>query len=255
MKDEIICLQNEDDLLGLKDYLPLNVNNNYFDKMFENLLVIENSEFYNNAVIGLTHFYTYVLHSFLLQLYRFRDERELLKYLQTTTRCLNSRDNNVSINLEERFDIFAFRAKEKEAFDFFLHVFNLGKGSHLCKRNQQIFDTRNLVAHLSLEIIDRNEFNQFIELIKLNLEEVIEKVHEYAKKAVIEDLEEAIKDERIDESFYLPIFEEINQINHLSVNFYRELLRNDSFNNIQQNTPLFYIEKYIKEELRFSYDE
>lgn len=253
--NKIIFLEMEDELFGLKDYLPLNVNNVYFDKMFENLLVVKDSAFYNNAVIGLTHFYTYVLHCFLLQLYRFKGERELLKCLQTTTECLNSRDGKFAINLEDRFDIFSFRAKEKEAFDYFLHVLNLCKGSHLCKRNQQIFDMRNIVAHLSLEVIDKTEFDNFVELIKLNLEEISSKIYKYAKTAIIEDLKEAIKDDRIDESFYLPIIEEINQINHISYNFYRLFLRNNTFDNIQPNTPLFYINKYIEEELKFSYDE
>ncbi len=69
-------------LEDLKNFLPLNMKNSYFQIMFENLLIVEESNFYNSAVINLTHFYNYILHCFLVQIYHSKENRELLKYLQ-----------------------------------------------------------------------------------------------------------------------------------------------------------------------------
>lgn len=256
MSNSDTLINIEDEIYELKDYLPLNCSNRYFEKMFKNLLVIKETDFYNNVVIGLTHFYIYILHCLLLQLYHADStHRELLKYLQTTAGCLNSRDGKVIINLEERFDILSFQQKEKEAIDYFLHILELTKGSHLCQKHQKIIDIRNKAAHLNFEVINIEEFDTFLKLISDNLYELLQLIYKYAKSIVIKELKEAIKDGRIDEEFYLPIFEEINQIHHLPVNFYREFFKNNLFNNIQPNTPLFYMNKYIKEELKFSDDE
>lgn len=246
----------EDEIYELKDYLPLNVNNMYFEKMFKNLLVIKETDFYNNVVIGLTHFYIYILHCLLLQLYHADDtHKDLLKYLQTTAGCLNSKDGKILIDLEERFDILSFRQKEKESIDYFLHILSMNKGSHLCQKHQKIIDIRNKAAHLNFEIISINEFDIFLMLISENLYELLKLIYKYSKNTVINELKESIKENRIDEEFFTPIFDEINQINHISTNFYRQFLKYNKFENVQPKTPNFYLEKYIKEELMLGYDE
>lgn len=247
-QDTLIVI--EDEIYELKDYLPLNCNNRYFEKMFKNLLVIKETDFYNNAVVGLTHFYIYVLHCYLLQLYHADDtHRELLKYLQTTTRCLNSRDNRITVNLDERFDILSFRQKEKESIDYFLHIMKYSKTSQLCQKHQKIIDIRNKAAHLNFEIVDIGEFDTFLKLINENLYELLKKTYKYTKNIATKELKEAIKENRIDEEFYLPIFEEINQINHISLSFYKQSLHYNKFENVVENTPPFYLQKYIKEDL------
>lgn len=253
MNNSDTLINIEDEIYELKDYLPLNINNRYFEKMFKNLLVIKETDFYNNVVIGLTHFYVYILHCLLLQLYHADDtHRDLLKYLQTTAGCLNSRDGKVLIDLEERFDILSFRQKEKEAIDYFLHILKMDKGSHLCQKHQKIIDIRNKAAHLNFEVINIEEFDTFLKLINDNLYELLKLIYKYTKGIVIKELKEAIKDERIDAEFYTPIFDEINQINHISTNFYKLFLKNNKFKNVSPKTPIFYLEKYIKEELKLS---
>ena len=41
----------EEELYELKDYLPINTTNNFFTAMFSNLLIVKESDFYNNAII------------------------------------------------------------------------------------------------------------------------------------------------------------------------------------------------------------
>ena len=244
----VISLDTE--LEDLKGYLPLNMKNSYFRIMFENLIVVEKSDFYNNAVINLTHFYNYILHCFLVQIYYSEENRELLKYLQKTTGSLNSRDNNKKINLEERFDTSSFFNIEKDAINYFFHIFNFCENSHLCQKNQAIFDLRNSAAHLNMDIINHSRFNDFVAKIQYNLNELLKKTYKTTKELIFRELKENIKNGLLlDDMDRLSVFEEINSLYCVSLNFYKLFLRQNRFENMQQNTPLYHIKKYIEEDL------
>ena len=233
----------------LKEYLPLNMRNSYFEIMFENLLLIEETEFYNNAVINLTHFYNFVLHCFLLQVYYSEENRVLLKYLQKTTGSLNSRDNGKIINLEESFDLNIFCNVEKDSIKYFFHILGFSENSHLCQKNQAIFDLRNSAAHLNMDIINKNRFDDFINKIQYNFDALLEKTYKNTKALIFKDLKEAINEERIDEYLYPQIFEEINNVYNVSIKFYKLFLKYNNFENVTDNAPLYYMKKYILETL------
>lgn len=240
----------EADLEDLKNYLPLNMKNSYFQIMFENLLIVEESNFYNSAVINLTHFYNYILHCFLVQIYHLEENRELLKYLQKTTNVLNSRDNNRRINLEESFDTKSFSNIEKDSINYFFHILNLCENSHLCQKNQAIFDLRNSAAHLNMDIINRSRFDDFVDKIQYNLKELLNKTYKTTKELIIKELRENIKSELLsDDSDRLAIFEEINSTYCISQNFYKLFLKYNKFENVQPNTPLYYIKNFIEKDL------
>lgn len=245
----------EDDLSELKEYLPLNMKNPYFNIMFENLLFIDDTGFYNNAVINLTHFYNYILHCFLVQIYYSEENRNLLKYLQHTTGSLNSRDNQKQIKLDEQFDANSFSNVEKNTINYFFHIFNLCSNSHLCKNNNEIFDLRNSAAHLNMDIINENRFNSFIEKIKDNLNKLLNKTYKYSKKLLEQELSEAIKEGRIDEGSYPEIIEDINYMYGLSQNFYKLILHHNKFEHVKINSPQYYEQKYIEEVLGIEREE
>ncbi|WP_413854053.1 hypothetical protein [Candidatus Ruminimicrobium bovinum] len=244
----IIYLNSELD--ELKSFLPLNIRNPYFLVMFENMLLVENSDFYNNAIINITHFYNFILHCFLFQIYYVDENLELLKYLQKTTGILNSKDGSKKIDISKDFDIAYFSNIEKDAINYFLHIFKLDKSSHLCQKNQEIFDLRNSAAHLNMDIINHNRFEYFIAKVQENIEEIFEKVYKYTKKIIITELAKAIKKKRIDESSYVQIFEEINRNYYISINFYKLFFKNNKIDNPKTNSPNYYIKKYIKEYLQ-----
>lgn len=239
------------DLEELKGYLPLNMKNSYFEVVFENLLIIEESNFYNNAVINLTHFYNYILHCFLVQIYHTSENRVLLKYLQKTTSSLNSKDNSRKINLEDYFDTSTFSNVEKDAINYFFHILNFCENSHLYQRNQAIYDLRNSAAHLNMDIINRNRFDEFAEKIQSNLKELLEKTYKNTKELLFKELKENIKNGLlIDDTDRLTIFEEINSNYCISLNFYKLFFKYNKFESVQPNTPLYYIKDFIENDLR-----
>lgn len=241
-------------LSELKEYLPLNMRNSYFEIMFENLLLVEETEFYNNAIVNLTHFYNFVLHCLLLQVYFSEENRVLLKYLQKTTGSLNSRDNDKIINLEERFDLKTFCNIEKDSIKYFFHILGFCENSHLCQKNQTIFDLRNSAAHLNMDIINKNRFDDFISKIQYNLEALLKKTYKYTKDLIFKELKEAIKENRIDDFLYPQIFEEINPIYCVSLKFYKLFFKYNTFQNVQNNSPLYYMQKYLQEVLSLEHE-
>ena len=100
----------EEELYDLKEYLPINTSNNFFIVMFSNLLVVKESDFYNNAVINLAHFYNYILHNLLVRLYNCNcNHLELLHYLQLTEACLNSNDGQkIDLPKDKKIDIYIY---------------------------------------------------------------------------------------------------------------------------------------------------
>lgn len=241
-------------LSELKEYLPLNMRNSYFEIMFENLLLVEETEFYNNAVINLTHFYNFVLHCFLIQVYYSEENRVLLKYLQKTTGSLNSRDNGKIINLEESFDLNIFCNVEKDSIKYFFHILGFSENFHLCQKNQAIFDLRNSAAHLNMDIINKNRFVDFINKIQYNFDSILKKTYKYTKDLILKELKEAIKEDRIDEFLYPQIFEEINPIYCVSLKFYKLFFKYNRFQNVQNNSPLYYMQKYLQEVLNLEHE-
>ncbi|MDD3237757.1 MAG: hypothetical protein PHV37_06630 [Candidatus Gastranaerophilales bacterium] len=239
----------EEELYELKDYLPIIMSNDFFLRMFTNLLVVKEADFYNDAVINLAHFYNYVLHYFLVRLYNCDSKHlELLNYLQLTESCLNSSDGQkIEIKRDEKIDIYTFKNKEKSAINCFFHILGFDKTSTLCKNNQAIFDKRNLSAHLNYQVINADSFEDFICLISKNLIQISEKMYKCTKKLIVNDLLSAIKKKLITEEDYEPFFEQLNIDYKLSINDYKMIIVKDYLRSIKPNTPKYYINKYITE--------
>ena len=75
-----------DNLYELKKFIPIELNpstQNYIDKLLDNMGT--NSDFYNNAVLNLSHFYIFCIHCMLVKAYKHEERVELLGYLKKTT--------------------------------------------------------------------------------------------------------------------------------------------------------------------------
>lgn len=239
----------EEELYELKDYLPIIMSNDFFLRMFSNLLIVQEADFYNDAVINLAHFYNYVLHYFLVRLYNCDSSHlELLSYLQLTESCLNSNDGQkVELKKDEKIDIYTFKNKEKSAINYFFHILGFNKTPKLCQNNQLIFDKRNLSAHLNYQIITSESFNDFISLIQENLSQISERMYKCTKQLIVNDLLGAIKKKLVTDEDFEPFFEQLNVDYKLSINDYRMIIEKNYLCNIKQNTPKYYINKYITE--------
>lgn len=238
----------EEELYELKDYLPINTTNNFFTAMFSNLLIVKESDFYNNAIINLAHFYNYILHNLLVRLYNCNcDHLELLHYLQLTESCLNSNDGQkIELKKDEKIDIYTFKNKEKNAINYFFHILGLDKTSQIYKNNQLIFDKRNLSAHLNYQIINSEMFDEFLTLISTNLNFISEKMYKCTKQLIVNDLLVGIRKHLILKDDYESFFEQLNLDYNLSTYDYKLIIDNNYLKNIKENTPKYYISQYVQ---------
>lgn len=238
----------EEELYELKEYLPINTSNKFFAVMFSNLLVVKESDFYNNAVINLAHFYNYILHNLLVRLYNCDcNYIELLHYLQLTEACLNSNDGQkIELKKDKKIDIYTFKNKEKNAINYFFHILGLDRTSQIYKNNQLIFDKRNLSAHLNYQIINSEMFDEFLTLISINLNFILEKMYKCTKQLIVDDLLVGIRKHLILKNDYESFFEQINIDYNLSINDYKLIIRKNYLKNIKENTPKYYISQYVQ---------
>ena len=156
--------------------------------------------------------------------------------------------------MEERFDLKTFCNIEKDSIKYFFHILGFCENSHLCQKNQTIFDLRNSAAHLNMDIINKNRFDDFISKIQYNLEALLKKTYKYIKDLIFKELKEAIKEDRIDDFLYQQIFEEINPIYCVSLKFYKLFFKYNNFQNVPNNSPLYYMQKYLQEVLSLEHE-
>lgn len=239
-------------LFELQEFMPLNMENDFFIKMFQNLLVIKETNFYNNACLNLVFYYIYVLHCLLSRLYKANEKHiELLKYLHLTEKCLSKRDGKETDELklfesEGEVNHFLFNGKEKEALDYFFHLLKMKRGCKQCKINQEIIDLRNKIAHLNFFVATQVEYEKLKENIEENLKFISNKLYKITKKLIYDEI---IEHKTIDEFNYAGVFEELNKKFYLNKYDYKLFIENKYIKSTRTKTPQYYIGRYIREEL------
>lgn len=126
----------------------------------------------------------------------------------------------------------------------------MSSGCVQCKKNQDIFKIRNNIAHFNLFIATKEDFNTLLENITSNLNFIAEKLYEYTKKLIMEELKTYIKSKTIDDYNYMEAFESLNRQYYLSFNDYYLIASSGNLKNIRPNTPKYYLDKYIKEVIK-----
>lgn len=241
-----------EEIFELQEFMPLDFENDFFIRMFQNMLVVENTDFYNNPCLNLVFFYIYVFHCLLSRLYS-SDEKniEFLKYLQVTENALSKRDGSNAEELvkfikKDEINFYLFNGKEKDAINYFFHILGFDNGCSHCSKNQEVFDLRNKIAHLNLFIATKEDFDKLLSNIIENLGFVAEKIYQITKKIIYEEVKES---KTIDEYNYKGVFETLNKTYYLSRNDYKLLIEKKYIKETKTKTPQFYIGKYIQEEL------
>lgn len=244
-----------EELIELQEYMPLDFENDFFIKMFQNMFIVEETNFYNNVSLNIVFFYIYIVHCFLARLYLADGKHiELLKYIQITEKALSKRDGKDSIYLKKfekdnEINLHLFNAKEQEAINYFFHILNMDSGCVQCKKNQEIFDIRNNLAHLNFFVADKKVFTELLDNIVSNLAFISEKLYQQTKNLIIKELESSIDEERIDEFNYTEVFEDLNKKYYLSVKDYKLIVDAKYLENIKPYTPKYFINKYIIDDL------
>lgn len=255
----IINLGEDDIVAEIMRFLPQNTNDNaipYFEKMFQNLCIVADSDFYNNAVLNLTHFYNYLLRTYLVRLYNSNNYNiELLKYLQTTEGCLsplysNENEDDKTICIEEKTDIFTFRAKERKAIRYFFHILKIKENSCIFQYNEEIFKKRNNVAHLQYTNVTANEFNLFADIVLKALTHLVKEMVPITKKIIISIIENYKQKDLISENIYdiQNVFETLNKEFYLSeMDYYLINKQDGSIKFAPETSNLYFAKRYCLE--------
>ncbi len=261
----IINLEEDETIIEIKKFLPIITDDNvipYFEKMFQNLCIIEGSEFYNNAILNLTHFYNYLIRAYLVRLYNSCDDNILLlKYLQTTESCLNptysNSGENDNIYIDTKSDISTFKAKERRAIRYFFHILNIDENSCIFKYNEKIFKKRNNVAHLQYSNITKEEFDEFSQNILLGLTNIVIKLIPTTKQIIIANIENYKNQDLISDEIYdiQNVIEEINKEYYISeMDYYLINKQDGSIKSASKNSNLYFVKRYCNEVLGIEFD-
>ena len=260
---DIINLEEDDTVAEIIRFLPKNTDDNvipFFDKMFQNLCVFGNSDFYNNAVLNLTHFYTYLLRTYLVRLYNSNKSNiELLKYLQNTENCLSLKYSNGSeenkISIGEKTNIYTFQAKERNAIRYFFHILGFDEEDSVYRDNEEIFKKRNNVAHLQYTNVTEDDFNIFANNILNALTKIVEKLTATTKQLIVNTIEEYnSKNPIIGIDDIKNIFENINKEFYLSeMDYYLINKKDGSIKSARTNSRLYFVKRYCLEILNLDF--
>lgn len=255
----IINLEEDETIIEIKRFLPIITDDKvipYFEKMFQNLCIIEGSEFYNNAILNLTHFYNYLIRTYLVRLYNSNNQNiELLKYIQITEGCLsplysNENENDRTICIEDKTDIFTFRAKERKAIRYFFHILNIDENSCIFKYNEKIFQKRNNVAHLQYYNITKDEFDEFSQNILHGLTNIATKLVSITKQIIKTNIENYKSQDLISDDIYdiQNVLEKINKEYYISeMDYYLINKQDGSIKSAPKTSDLYWVKRYCLE--------
>lgn len=258
MINDVGLVDLSEDLVELYDFLPLNQKHEYAIQLLNNCIVQKDTEFYNNSVLNICHFYTYALHCLLCKLYLLEDESiQLLQYIQVTTRVFDGRDSSRKFSkiTSKEIEQTLFNAIEKDAICYFFHLLDIDRDNQVFKRHTDIFDDRNAVAHLNYSLYSRDKFDQLLENIRTNLQELSKKMYSKVKKKITKELYDLNKRKLLSEEDYLAQFESLNQQYYLNLYDYKLMVQNKLIKEPLKQNYKTYLKLYIKEYLQLADDE
>lgn len=242
-KSEYIEADNiEDDLYELKKFIPIELNpttQDYIDKLLDNMGA--NSNFFNNAVLNLSHFYIFCLHGLLVKIYRNTERFKHLQYLKEITK----KPVNCELNLKD-FEHNIFNRIEPEAIVFLFYYLEIDSHSHIFQRNTDIFNARHEIAHFNEKIFSYDKYQEVRTLIESNLSELFHKAYKYMKESLCAEIIEYNNSGSLDNQSYEAVFEEINQRYYITYFDYEMLANRLTSHKPKTN---YYILKYVVEQL------
>ena len=232
----------DDDLYDLKKFIPIELNpttQNYIDKLLDNMGA--NSNFYNNAVLNLSHFYIFCLHCLMIKLYRDEERFKHLQYLKEIIK----KPEHCDLDLED-FEHSVFNGIEREAMRFLFYYLAIDSHSHIFQRNKDIFDARNEIAHFNEQVFSCDRYQDVKTSIESNLSELSQKAYKHTKETLFAEIKAYVKTGSLDDENYATVLEEINQQYYITGYDYEMLT---SRLTSHKPKPNYYILKYASDQL------
>ena len=235
-----------EDLYELKKFIPIELNpvtQNYIDKLLDNMGA--NSDFYNNAVLNLSHFYIFCLHCLMIKVYRHEERFKHLQYLKEIAKEFTRKFEITNSDLKS-LDHSVFNGIEREAIVFLFHYLGIDSHSHIFQRNNDIFGARNEIAHFNEKVFSVDRYQEVRSSIENNLIELFQKSYKHLKESLFAEISAYYKGGSLDNESYPAIFEEINQQYYVTYCDYEMLASRLTSQKPKTN---YYILKYANEQL------
>ena len=203
------------------------------------------NDFFNNLYLNMYQVYIFVLHSFLVRVYKFyTNDQSLLILQKTKTIAKNSKE---LLKLESlRHNTFNMIEKDTR-----IHFFNLldldeSKGSTFTDNHKKIFNLRDNVSHFNETVISKVLLLEYLDRIISNLSFISENLYQQTKTLIYDTLNETITNDVIDIENYHSYFEELNWAYYLNTNDYKNFINKKYLIDMSVvNSPKFYWSKYV----------
>lgn len=232
-----------DNLMVLQEYCPLMLEENtkkYIDNLFAS--GYSDNDFYNNIYLNMYHYYVFLLHAYLVRIYKIYLDNKSLHILQKMK--IIGKKFEQKLNIETiKHDIF--NSLEKDSCKHLTYLLDFEDDSNFIKRHSDIFKMRDNISHFNELIMSEKTFFEYTEKIIENLETVQSHLYEDTKNIIYNEINDAIKNEVIDEVNYKLYFEEINLKYYLNPHDYDDLNKK-GYIDFSNEPETCLVKKYIK---------
>ncbi|OGI06915.1 MAG: hypothetical protein A2Y40_10215 [Candidatus Margulisbacteria bacterium GWF2_35_9] len=241
-------IETIDNIYELQKFMPIILEpttQSYISKLLANMGA--KSDFYNNAILNLSHYYIFCVHCMLVKIYKHVERIEFLDFIKKTADYFDKH----KIDLE-KLQHYAFNMIERDAIKFLFHMLKIDSTSDIYRDNTEIFNLRNEIAHFNEKVISAEQHEKILNHIVKNLTKLSEKMYPFVKDSLFVEINSLLKKALVDDSNYSAYLEEINRKFYITPYDYEILYKNiGQSTNLRKDKkkPNYYILKYATEYL------
>ncbi len=231
-------------LAELQFYCPLILEEqtqDYTSNLFESGYT--NNGFYNNLYLNMYLFYIFILHSYLVRIYKFSMDDKSLHILQKMKIIAKKEKDELKL---ETIKHNIFNSLEKDSLKHIAFLLNCEDDTNFSKRHSDIFMLRDNICHFNEIKISKEIFFEHIDKILENLNLIQKCIYKQTKQLIYDEIEQAVNNNLIDESNYELYFEQLNLSYYLNYFDYISLMESGYFSTIEDNETKKFMFKYAE---------
>lgn len=199
--------------------------------------------FYNNIYLNMYLYYIFILHSYLVRIYKLCIDNKSLHILQKMKIIgKNERDALKVENIKHNI----FNSLEKDSLKHIAYLLDCEDDTNFNKRHNDIFNLRDNICHFNEIKISKDLFHEYINKMLENLQLIQKCIYKQTKKLIYDEINDALENDTIDENNYELYFEQLNLSYYLNYCDYEALVKTGYLDDTDDNLAKMFILKYTE---------